>query len=424
MVTIERASELLNTPVNAIKRFNRDDVFNGGNTIGGFISLRPGSAYGALVIDTVNGVSFPDGEEQVIFGMPKLHYPFGKRIDGSRIYNWPSDSEKLYVSEKWDGTNICNFVYHDITGNLFSTYKTRLTPIAGNSGDMGDFADLVKLVTSRPDWEPYDYPEQGRTICYELCGYRNPHLVRYDFDIKMIPICYITNFGSPCIYPALTDGEIVYNLSFDMLTERYTKSQEIDENIIVASETEQGEFPLEGKVFYVYAESTGGWVPVKCKPKMIEDIHFARGGIDNIKIREACFKALEMYPIEQVTHEIIEEILLEDYHPEAVTCSFDRITIGLDEIKHEAIQRKMIRSLVEEAGWEFKEHPKGDLMRMLSKGFCGTQMRRVFSSAKAMGLVLPDPPKGFDIAKVAIEHPEIIRDAIDQDIINKIKELK
>lgn len=380
-VTIEQAALFLNTSEKALKRFIRDDVFNPGNSIAGWISLRPGKEYGALVIDTVNESHVLP---QVIWGMPKLHYPFGTCNDGSRQYTWPKDALKFQIAEKWDGTNICHYAYMDNQGIVYRTFKTRLTPIAGNGDLFGNFADLVKLALSRQTLP--EKPVFGMSAhCYELCGYRNPHLVKYNFDIKLIPLCSILQKHGEIIPYMDTVGNFSVD-SIERLTRAYEVTREADNQIIQDSNTEQGEFPLEGKVFYVFSESQG-WMPMKCKPQIIEDIHWSRGGIPEDKIREACFKALERFSIQEISESEVEEILLEDFHQEAITCSTERIRKALDELRSEGYRRLKIWDILQEQDIEMSEHPKGDLMRMLSKHFPGSEMRRVFSSARAMGLV-------------------------------------
>lgn len=386
MTTIQEAVELLKTTEKALKRFVREDAFNLGNVLEGWISLRPGKEYGALVIDMVNGEKVIP---QVIWGMPKLHYPFATQVDGTRVYHWPVDALKLHIAEKWDGTNICHYAYEDAQGKIFYTFKTRLTPVAGNGDLFGNFAELVQIVTSRHDWlSTHAVPVPGMSAhCYELCGYRNPHMVKYDFDINMIPLCTIMQKHGDIIPYLETQGNFdVVSNSQERLTQFYEKYREQDNQIIKDSDTEEGEFPLEGKVFYVFSESLG-WVPVKCKPQIIEDIHWSRGGIPENKTREACFKALERFDVDDITLSTVEEILLEDYPKEAVNNSTEKIKKGLSEMRSQAYQRRKIRALVLEAGWAMEPHVKGDLMRMLAPEFDRNKMRHVFSSARAMGLI-------------------------------------
>lgn len=385
MITKELASELFGVNEKCIKRFNSViDSFNPQNTISGWISIRPDSTYGSLIIDTVNEYETP---YQYIQAMPKLHYPFRTQDDGTRVYTWPNDWTNLEVYEKWDGTNICSYCYKDIEGRVFTTFKTRLTPVAGNSELFGNFVELVNLAMQK---EPlFRYPDNTYSVMYELCGYRNPHLVRYTFDISLKPICMRYQMSGN-IYPLgeclFTEKDLEYDI--DILTNTYNAYREKDNSCIEESQTEQGDFPVEGKVFYVKSLSSDSWVPVKCKPKIIEDIHFARGGVATYKVREACYKALERFPIYEITIENIEEILLEDWHPEAVKCSYDRIVKELSELMKEATRRQAIKQVITGAcELEFKPYEKSILMRKLSEYFIGSEMRKVFTSAKAMGLI-------------------------------------
>ena len=100
---ITRASELLNVKEKSLHIFEVVDTFNDGNILSGFICNERTHLYGSLVITSVND----DVREQVVYGTPKMHYPFDR--DGK--FNWPPVNE-IQAWEKFDGTNI--LAYHHL----------------------------------------------------------------------------------------------------------------------------------------------------------------------------------------------------------------------------------------------------------------------------------------------------------------------
>ena len=393
-MTKEQASKIFLVKEKCLKRFDVIDSFNEPNRLEGWISLKPDFSYGSLIIDTINGIEVP---YQYVRGMPKLHYPF-RVINEKREYFWPEDWTEVEVLEKYDGTNIMQYQYVTPTSQICFTYKTRLTPVAGNSELYGNFTQLVKEVVERDGLVPASCIRDGH-VCnpvYELCGYRNPHMVKYNFDIKMIPICLVSQ-ADGSMYPSSHRDVFCYyvnrfeDVGFESvdLTEVYEDSQQGDDEEIISSGTEEGNFPLEGKIFYVYSQLQG-YVLVKCKPKTVEDIHFSRGGIANPVLKAVCLKALETYPVEEITLAKVNDLLLEDWLPEAVRVSEPKIVKAIWEMKEEAHFRHHIMLRIKESDLKEAPYDKGNLMRTLSPHFKPERMRQVYSSCKAMGLIGED----------------------------------
>ena len=101
------------------RQFIEIDPFNPENRLEGHIQMQGGDEYGTLAIHTVNGMLAP----QFIRTMPKTTYPFFK--DGSWVL---TGMESLEAYCKLDGTNICQFGYHDAYGLEFTTFKVRIRP--------------------------------------------------------------------------------------------------------------------------------------------------------------------------------------------------------------------------------------------------------------------------------------------------------
>ena len=68
------ASQLLQLDLKWLQDFEVDDTFNS-QQLRGYMSRKPDHRYGALVITHVNEEECP----QIIWGTPKLHYPFDKQ---------------------------------------------------------------------------------------------------------------------------------------------------------------------------------------------------------------------------------------------------------------------------------------------------------------------------------------------------------
>ena len=78
-----------------------------------------GDEYGCLVITRVNGLPAP----QRILATPKTSYPYRK--DRAWLMR---RARKVLSFLKYDGTNICQYAYHDAHGNEFTSFKLRLRP--------------------------------------------------------------------------------------------------------------------------------------------------------------------------------------------------------------------------------------------------------------------------------------------------------
>ena len=87
---ILRAMDIFGVKENELKKFGVEDTFNPPNRLYGFMCTRADHRYGSLVLFQVNGQEC----EQIIYGTPKLHYPFDK----NGTYIWPDVRE----ARGWD----------------------------------------------------------------------------------------------------------------------------------------------------------------------------------------------------------------------------------------------------------------------------------------------------------------------------------
>ena len=167
------AIEMLDVVESTVEHFEVEDPFNPPNTLTGYITQQADHRYGALLLYKINGEEI---EPEVIYGTPKLQYPYSSS-KGGRKFRWPQCSEAR-VYEKWDGTNVLAYAYTDGT-TQWVTFKSRFCPVLHES-DTTPFVTLWKEILER-----YPYlrrPEivlKGTTLSFELFGYRNLILVNY-----------------------------------------------------------------------------------------------------------------------------------------------------------------------------------------------------------------------------------------------------
>ncbi len=374
----------------SVKHFSTLDLFNN-NLLEGFISLNKGKTYGSLLITHING---EEVRPQLIRGMPKLKYPFNYtgNSEEPRIYNWPKNIWRVVVEEKYDGTNIVQYQY-EFRGKSYTTYKTRLTPTLSNNTVYGSFKDWVDTCIKRDP--TINIPIEGYNRVFELCGYLNPHMVKYDFDIKMVEIANIETFLGTLIPVKEINNQRsalvnTYEVTPESLQLAYETSQKQDDLQIVSSGMSEGDFPLEGKVFYLI-DNLGEIHVYKCKPETIEKIHFARGGIPTEEINIAVTKAIEL---NEFSVKGITQILLEDWSAEAVEVSSVKVSTIFEKFVAEFLFREQVLAeviIAEEnllLSAEDRPHPKAVIMREIAKyNVLHRSMPHIYTAAKVLGLV-------------------------------------
>ncbi|KAF0973938.1 hypothetical protein FDP41_007023 [Naegleria fowleri] len=154
--------------------------------------------------------------------------------------------------KKWNGSNIVLYKYRNHEGELFISAKTKGTPIVENNEKYKiKFFDLtikclkklnmllieeesnsfkirtttsvttpsttITSTTITPPSMNHDdiyfkhfiENDQINSISCELCGYEEPHLVKYDFDIELKPLLFLYQDGSiqPCVALMMNDHD-------------------------------------------------------------------------------------------------------------------------------------------------------------------------------------------------------------------------
>lgn len=371
---LREAKDALGVAEDELIPFEEEDPFHPGNVVQGAVSRREDQRYGAMFLRLVNGKYQP----QVIYGTPKIDYPFSPRPDGRRVYHFPA-VRKVEIYEKLDGTNILAYVYTD-GRQQFVTYKTRLVPVL-KSSRWGDWVGLWSRMLDRYQNIPLLPVENGCGVSFELYGSANPHLISYEtpldtrvlFGVKaggaVVPPSCLNTFGVPAANLEATVG------SQDQLAAEYERFREkmAAANRQVAHE---GKFVREGMVLYCHT-TDGSVVLFKCKPEDIEEIHWASSNLSKAIIRQACFKVVENEM--DLNEENLRRILAEDWDSRAIDGAVPLVRETLNEVVSELSFRVRVLEEYRALGLTLRED-KSAVMRALSQRFPRGEMRKVYTA--------------------------------------------
>lgn len=330
-------------------QFVAEDPFNPGNRLeGDLIQSRdaPEDFYGAMYIKSVNGEKV---EPYVIKGTPKVRYPFDK---GSGNYQFPSATEiRSYL--KYDGTNIYAYKYHDKKGEEFISFKIRLFPFVGSY-----FIPMwQKMLKKYPIKQLFGLNPHLAGFSFELYGYLNPHLFKYDVDLDTVLLFardkednIVPNEEIKSMVPK---APLVTTIS-DNYVWNYQQAQErLGEQLNLITERHpETEDPFyggeEGNMWYLRSKKTGKWVMLKCKPNEIEKIHWSNFQsslhIDKPVIRATIINVLEAH--ETLTLDVVKTYLKEEFTEAQITASLKRITTLMEKQNQYVALRRKIEELI------------------------------------------------------------------------------
>lgn len=396
----DEVATLLGVEQDVLNGFSTSDPFNPPNTFSGFICRQSDYRYGTMVLTEVNGktLSVP----QVVYGSPKLDYPFSTTPDGRRLYRWPV-CNRVKVYEKWDGTNVLCFSYADVDGNRYVSYKTRLSPILRHDSKFGDFYGMWKEVLSRYPF--LGRPEQvlsGRyAYSYEMFGYRNQILVYYPVALEARMIFKVEQV-SATILPPEEDEEgdefrqlynpVMANVGGSGLSEfavrgglseLYEAMREQAHSKVVV-DSEGGISGTEGVVVYVL--TAGLWKLYKCKPEEIENIHWSSDVIGFNSILTTARNALENVSVDELTNEFVVGLLKEEFSDVQIEKSQERIHKAIAQVREHGYMLIHLREMYDASPMECHGE-KRLLMRYMSQFFKKQDMRKVFGGLKELNLV-------------------------------------
>jgi len=388
------AANLLGRKESDLKEFCDKDPFNNNNEIHGYICMHANHAYGALVLGEVNGF---DVSPKPIWCTPKLHYPFQNKEEG-REYHWPR-FKAINVYDKLDGTNVCAYSYGDASGNRYITFKTRLTPVL-RGGNFGDFAGMwQELIAAYPQLTLRHVPDvlDGTyALSFELYGGRNPHLIQYKIPLDFRLLFGIRQDDWCIVLPShweeydLQHNPVLATFKGNTdITAFYEKQREEAQahNKEAADGTIEG---TEGFVFYVTDEHDIVHM-FKCKPEMVEAIHWKSDMIPMGSIVTTVINAVEDYQVsegedlyksEQFFNHIVT-LLKEEFTDAQIEKSHDRIKHGLMK----GVDKLFLQQAVESALSKIDlRGTKNEVMRQMSQFFDRSQMTRVYNAMRDMGM--------------------------------------
>lgn len=276
-----------------INKFENTDPFNPGNTIAGFLCRATTAMNGSLYITHVNGAEI---EPQLVYGTPKLAYPYE---EGKTEYKELPKAKYYFLANKWNGTNVLFYKYYDSAGQLFITAKTKGTATIKDS----EFGNFLSLTREALGWHDYnnsimkDLPsklmpmmyDSYQSMSFELCGKKEPHLVKYDFDIDLKPLFFTREDGriSPFIgnHEALGNMERPFHYNYSGYVASVCRSAQVNDHetneayrkeLGLPHKYEFEHFATEGKVLYLVDEDhiCVDRTLYKIKPRDIEEVHW------------------------------------------------------------------------------------------------------------------------------------------------------
>ncbi|MCO5246056.1 MAG: hypothetical protein M9927_19955, partial [Anaerolineae bacterium] len=291
---------------------------------------------------------------------------------------------------KLDGTAIIFYPLKDAAGQVLEVVaRTRLLPMLMPSR-WGDWNGM--LAEALPDRGPVEAAVRGQDVVlvFELWGYRNPHLVRYDTPLALTLHTAIRH-RKPVSYRRLADIAGSYGLAMaptlevaapdaDGLAAAYRRWQARLEAENQAAG--QDVFVQEGAILMLStAETAEYW---KCKPPSIEEIHWqADQHISKEIVRQALLKLVESgHDFAAGTVEAVNALLEVDYQPQDVAAEAELIERVVLDFVVELQRQEWLRGLVDASGLDPHDLPA--LMRHLSEHYPRKEMGWVYATVKTL----------------------------------------
>ena len=324
--------------------FSATDPFNPKNHVEGKISFRKDKYYGSVKINKINCESV---EQPLIFGTPKIAYPFGL----GHNYRFPS-AEQIYRFRKYDGTNIFMYRYK-YKGMVYTTFKVRLFPfLRGRYITMWryilrKYPQITELFRMNPDITSFSF---------ELYGSDNPHMIQYE-DVKLDIVLLFALRGM--------QGQIVLNTELETgdipkaellgtvekdYVWHYEQEQEALDKQLEFIGLNAYQIPMfrgeEGNIWFVKVRDTSEIRMYKCKPHQIEQVHWTQSQteLSSAVIWATILKAFENW--EDPNLDEIIAILNEDYPIHQITISMGQIKQMFKTAKDALDTRKKIWELI------------------------------------------------------------------------------
>lgn len=349
-------------------------------------------------------VTMLDGQPRLEFipAMPKIHYPYVQDREGRLQVSIPVPINIVDArfTVKLDGTAIIFYALTDAQGQVLEVVaRTRLLPVLAPSR-WGDWHGLLAEVL--PDRTPVEAAvrEQHVVLAFELWGYRNPHLVRYDRPLALTLHTAIRH-RKLMSHQRLADIAQRYGLALaptlevaapdaEGLAAAYRRWQARLEAENQAAG--QDVFVQEGAILALSTVETATYW--KCKPPSIEEIHWqADQHISREIVRQALLKLLENgYDFAAGRVDDLQAALETDFDPQQVAAEADLIGRTYLDFVVELQRQAWLRSLVDSSGLDPHDLPA--LMRHLAPHYLRKEMGWVYATVKTLYGVAPNDPTG------------------------------
>ncbi|MFZ1632050.1 MAG: hypothetical protein WAV70_24325, partial [Anaerolineae bacterium] len=334
------------------------------------------------------------GQERLEFipAMPKIHYPYIQDREGRLQVSIPVPINIVDArfTVKLDGTAIIFYPLTDAQGQVLEVVaRTRLLPMLMPSR-WGDWLGLLADVL--PNRGPVEAAvrEQHVVLVFELWGYRNPHLVRYEQPLALTLHTAIRH-RKPVSHQRLADIAQRYGLALAPTLEAAAPDAA---GLAVAYrrwqarlETEnqaagQDVFVQEGAILVLSTVETATYW--KCKPPSIEEIHWQAGQhISKEIVRQALLKLLENgYDFAAGGVEDLQAALEGDFDPQQVAAEIEMINRTYLDFVIEIQRQAWLRSLVDSSG--LNPHDLPALMRHLAPHYPRKEMGWVYATVKTL----------------------------------------
>jgi len=347
--------------------FDVVDPYNSQNTVRGIVYIDV-NHYGNLKITHVNDRP----ADQYIFTTPKFYYPGHHESPRHEFTEKDFPNAKFQVFEKLDGTNIFAFRYKDADENEFMSFKTRLVPFLRMDG----FKDWIAMFKQACDECPkviYDAKKKPGGQAFEMYGYLNEILIKYDVAISLRYLYTITD-----------EGRILY-LGRD--TSVYSGDGSIDaldtynRLVVEAERLFKDGYKAEGFMFY-FDDGT----VYKCKPICVVEEQSDSPYIGNDDIYVTAINAAESINTIDELLDTTRILLAEVYDEKKIERSEPRIFVIVEKAKSYLLVQREAMNVMKELGFTWSEENKATIMRAVMQRF------PVNMSAKIYGMLSGKKP--------------------------------
>jgi hypothetical protein len=268
-----------------------------GRQVTAWMSVERDYRLGALLIEAM------DGQEtgQVVYGMPKIHYPYrrDKKIDLENVTPddivLPTGYERVLLRQKVDGTNVCWFGLLNGKGEIVEVIPKTRQAVLNKPSEMHSVYDLLPDIYEMYPGIPQAVRETGLCLSFEVYGYRNSHTLVYDFPLQVSLIVAVDGEGRLRPWEELVTIAEKYKLHMPEVIFETTKPDVRAEWLRFRLELDErnrlDRLVDEGVVFtFCYPDTMR---LVKCKTKTLEEAHMSVMAAEQAEIpREILFKAI------------------------------------------------------------------------------------------------------------------------------------